>query len=79
VSDLRPAVDHIRSEIKWLVAHASLDFFMEDVRLLLEAYEELNNAICWDTACLNCASLLDRNYEQYVKLDKVRAVLAGEA
>lgn len=31
-------------------------------------YYELNDAITWDTTCLNCASLLDQSYDQYVRL-----------
>lgn len=48
------------------------------LRVVLAAYDELNQAINWDTSCLNCASLLDKNYEQYVKLDKIRRILEGE-
>lgn len=50
----------------------------EVLKAIYDAYKELEHAINWDTSCLNCASLLDKNYEQYVKLDKVRAVLGDE-
>ena len=78
MNELRAAIDHIRSELVHARTQGPLDPFMEDVESLLYAYDELNHAICWDTSCLNCASLLDKNYEQYVKLDEIRAVLEGE-
>lgn len=34
-----------------------------------ERYYQYENAITWDTTCLNCANLLDRSYEDYVKAD----------
>lgn len=34
-------------------------------------HAELENALTWETTCLNCASLLDKNYEQYVKLELI--------
>ena len=72
--DLREAVRTLHT-----CASADLGPHGRAIQLLLDAYEELNNALCWDTTCLNCASLLDKNYEQYVKLDKIRAVLQDEA
>ena len=71
--DLREAVDTLRD----------FDFGYERtleqaVLMLVNAYDELNAALDWHTTCLNCASLLDENYGQYVKLDKIRAVLEGE-
>ena len=35
-------------------------------------YYELENAISWNTDCLNCASLLDQNYIYYATLEKIR-------
>lgn len=34
---------------------------------------ELEGALCWDTTCLNCASLLDKSYADYVRADKAEA------
>jgi len=34
-------------------------------------YMELNNAITWDKTCLNCASLLDKNYDYYATLEQI--------
>ena len=45
----------------------------EDVPWLIERIGELNGAICWDTTCLNCSSLLDSNYDQYVRAEKAEA------
>jgi len=41
----------------------------EDVPWLVERVRELIGAISWDTTCLNCASLLDSNYDQYVRAE----------
>lgn len=48
----------------------------EDVPWLLERIGELNGAICWDTTCLNCASLLDSNYDQYMRAEIAEAEVA---
>ena len=45
----------------------------EDVPWLVERVRELIGAICWDTTCLNCSSLLDSNYDQYVRAEKAEA------
>jgi len=45
----------------------------EDVPWLIERVQELSGAICWDTTCLNCASLLDSNYDQYVRAEIAEA------
>ena len=45
----------------------------EDVPWLIERIGELNGAICWDTTCLNCSSLLDSNYDQYVRAEIAEA------
>ena len=45
----------------------------EDVPWLVERIGELNGAICWDTTCLNCASLLDSNYDQYMRAEIAEA------
>ena len=50
------------------IAHAR-----EDVPWLIERIGELNGAICWDTTCLNCSSLLDSNYDQYMRAEIAEA------
>lgn len=45
----------------------------EDVPWLIERVQELSGAICWDTTCLNCASLLDSNYDQYMRAEIAEA------
>lgn len=35
-------------------------------------YAELENALSWDTTCLNCSNLMDKNYEQYVRLETAK-------
>jgi hypothetical protein len=50
------------------IAHAR-----EDVPWLVERVRELIGAICWDTTCLNCSSLLDSNYDQYMRAEKAEA------
>lgn len=41
------------------------------------ALAELNSAICWDTTCLNCASLLNASYGEYVRAEKAAEHLAA--
>ena len=48
----------------------------EDVPWLIERIGELIGAICWDTTCLNCSSLLDSNYDQYVRAEIAEAEVA---
>jgi hypothetical protein len=45
----------------------------EDVPWLVERIGELIGAICWDTTCLNCSSLLDSNYDQYMRAEIAEA------
>ena len=45
----------------------------EDVPWLIERVQELSGAICWDTTCLNCSSLLDSNYDQYMRAEIAEA------
>jgi hypothetical protein len=45
----------------------------EDVPWLIERVRELIGAICWDTTCLNCSSLLDSNYDQYMRAEIAEA------
>jgi hypothetical protein len=40
-----------------------------------EKYRELADALNWDTACLNCASLLDSSYDSYVQAEQAEMKL----
>ncbi len=51
----------------------------EDVPWLIECIGELNGAICWDTTCLNCSSLLDSNYDQYMRAEIAEAEVCRAA
>lgn len=42
-----------------------------DRQKLIDTILEYENSIVWNTTCLNCASLLDHNYEQYVRLERM--------
>lgn len=44
----------------------------DDVRYLLGVIQEYENAITWGLSCLNCSKLMDKNYEQYVVLERLR-------
>ena len=59
-ADNRGPVATLRAENAWLV----------------ERVRELIGAICWDTTCLNCSSLLDSNYDQYMRAEKAEAEVA---
>ena len=36
----------------------------------LDSLAELNSSIAWETTCLNCASLMDENYQEYMRAEK---------
>lgn len=42
-------------------------------RLLIASENGLN----WDTLCNNCGVLMDKNYEQYVEIEKLREQIAN--
>lgn len=42
---------------------------------LVEMIGEYENALTWDTTCIRCSTLLDNNYEQYVKLQLVQELI----
>ena len=44
---------------------------MSEERDYKALYLELESAITWDMTCLNCASLMDKNYDYYVTLEKI--------
>ena len=54
---LRLAIDHIR-----LIERQGWEGedLLWPASTVLAAYQELNNAITWDTTCLNCSRLLDQ-------------------
>jgi hypothetical protein len=37
-------------------------------------FYELENAITWNTSCLNCARLLDDNYAQYSVIERIKEI-----
>jgi hypothetical protein len=45
-----------------------LELEMQRLRLILAEYESI---ITWDTTCGNCARLLDRSYEDFVKREQI--------
>jgi len=61
VAVLQDQLAEARAEIEWLRA----------------ALSELENSLTWHTTCLNCASLLDRSYDDYVRAEKAEARLAA--
>ena len=42
----------------------------ERLRALVDDYE---NGITWYTTCMNCAKLMDINYDQYCEIERLRA------
>jgi hypothetical protein len=65
------AVFHRADIIRAAVAMA--DEEQAELRARVADYE---NGITWNTTCLNCASLLDANYEMYVRADQAERRLA---
>lgn len=37
---------------------------------------EVDNAITWDTTCLNCARILDKSYADFVRAEQAEAALS---
>lgn len=52
----------------------SRDAEIERLRASVQDYE---NAITWDTTCLNCSKLMDSNYEQHCEIERLRAEVAA--
>jgi hypothetical protein len=46
-----------------------------DKEQLISMIGEYENAINWFTTCFNCATLMDKNHEQYIKLGQIRKLL----
>jgi hypothetical protein len=42
----------------------------DELRRLRAEVAEYRQAITWDTTCLNCSSLLDANYQLYVRAEQ---------
>ncbi|WP_114906810.1 hypothetical protein [Ornithinimicrobium murale] len=52
------------------------DELRAEIRRLRETIAEHESSITWDTTCLNCASLLDQNYADFVRAERAEATLA---
>lgn len=50
------------------------DLTLEEVATRMLMFQE--NPLNWDTLCHNCAALMDKNYEQYVEIQKLKEQLA---
>lgn len=58
-----------------LVDHDGIDllfYLTEEVERLRKVITEYDATINWYTTCHNCASLLDKNYEQYCEIEKLK-------
>ena len=49
-----------------------------DAGFLLTLLRDYENAITWDTNCLNCSNLLDQLYAQDERIDQIRQILKEE-
>ena len=38
----------------------------------------IENSANWLTTCVSCGSLMDKNYEMFVRLDQIRRIANGE-
>ncbi len=47
----------------------NLEFCLNQLFKWFHAYED---AICWDTTCLNCSHLLDENYGMYCQIQDLK-------
>lgn len=55
------------------MAEADMETEEEKLRATIAEYE---GAINWGTSCLNCSSVLDRSYAEYVRADGAELKLA---
>ena len=68
-SDLRSEQRELEAKIERLEAeNFRLVAENERLRTLVDDYE---NSICWETTCINCAKLLDDNYDQYCEIERL--------
>lgn len=49
---------------------AALDALLTECERYRAANHEYENCITWDTTCKNCAKLMDKNYEEYVRAEQ---------
>lgn len=49
----------------------------DELHRLRAEVAEYRSAITWGTTCLNCASLLDQNYRDYVRAEQAEAEAEG--
>ena len=59
-----------------VMADVNYEELWKKERAMRMAYE---GSITWDTTCLNCSGLMDKNYEQYCKIDEIKAALEAFA
>lgn len=50
----------------------------KELRQLTELLYAQDNALTWETTCLNCASLMDKNYEQYVEIKRLKGLRSDD-
>lgn len=62
-----------RNEDEWLALAQDQRDYIGELERRVHDYE---GAISWDTTCLNCASLLDQNYQDYMRADRAEAEVA---
>jgi len=62
-------------EVTWEYEDELRRLRAENVQLKAEL-ADYRDGISWDTTCLNCASLLSRNYQDYVRAEKAVAAAA---
>lgn len=53
--------------------HAGIPIPFEDQQWLLALHQELENAISWDTTCLNCSHMLDSCYAETARREQMEA------
>lgn len=67
--------NHLQVEVKGLRAERAAA--RAEVERLMKAVQWYEDGITWQTTCLNCAKLMNDNYDQYVKIDKANNRIAA--
>lgn len=62
-----PLVDAMRDDLRDLLA---------EVERLRETVADYERGIDWSMTCINCARLMDKNYEEYVRAESAEAEVA---
>lgn len=75
----RPSMDEM---LKWKRLAEAGDFESlldcdTPVLRLLSVIMEYENAITWDTTCLNCSNLLNQLYDSDMRIERVQATIRG--